>query len=143
MDIDVIAAQNEVAQLFMRQADPRWEHILVNVELKQFDEGLYSNVIAFAIGLADGDYVDESIPFHEATTMPAVVDLRDVMARASGQAPWLGMELTIDPPGQYRMTFSYEPGRRIAGIYDHESYYRFKPYIREWAAQRVARAPPR
>lgn len=142
MDLDIIAAQNTVAQAFMRQAPPRWEHILANVELKPLDDCIYSDVLAFAIVPADSGYEDATIAPDEAT-MAAVRDLRDAMARASGQAPWLGMELTVDLPGQYRMTFSYEPGKRVEGKHDYQSYYRFNTYVSDWAARRTAGALPR
>lgn len=140
MDAEIIAAQTAVAQAFMRQAHPNWQHILVNVELKQLDDGVYSDVVAFAIIPVDGGYEDESITLDEAA-MAAVGDLREAMARASKQAPWLGMELTVDPPGHYRLTFSYEPGKRVEGKHDHQSYYRFNTYVREWAAHRAVEAP--
>jgi hypothetical protein len=46
--------------------------------------------------------------------------------------------LVEDRPGKFRFSFSYDPPKRISGIYDDDSMGRFDRYLETYEAERAS-----
>src|SRR5260370_11659309 len=52
--------------------------------------------------------------------------MNDEIKRSEG-GRWATCDLEVDPPGKFRFSFSYDPPKRINGVFDDDSMGRFNP----------------
>jgi hypothetical protein len=60
--------------------------------------------------------------------------LRGLMAQRGDR--WSTCDLAIDPDGRYELHFSYGAPKRLNGVIDDESYWRFSRYLDDYKAGR-------
>jgi len=123
-------------------ADQTWEHALVNYELGEElpDEGgPQASYLAFYLVRAAGNV----LVVEELRPLPADMhyffqDLRRAMATDEPARRWGTAELTLSGDGRYRLTFDYNPPKRLNGILDEDSYDRFRAdrYLAAYATGR-------
>lgn len=135
MDLAALTAQQEVARVLMSEADPRWERIVVNLEVEPMDGQLAFNSVGLAVVKTPEGYRDVEVPLGERAKQ-AVSDMRQAMADGGEPQPWTAVEVVIDRPAAYRFDFAYDPPPRINGRYDERSYYRFTRVAQEYEAER-------
>jgi hypothetical protein len=56
--------------------------------------------------------------------------------RRTGGTRWGTCDLVVDQPGEFRFSFSYDPPKRINGIFDDDSMDRFTYYLERYEAER-------
>jgi hypothetical protein len=97
--------------------DPHWERIVVNYEIQDGDGGLTEDRLGFYI-VSDGtgDFRKRTLKFH-AVVKDLFRKLRAEIQQSEGQA-WGTCDLVIDLPGRFRFDFSYDPPKRINGVFE-------------------------
>jgi hypothetical protein len=128
-------AQDAVVRTIAKTIPGEWERIVVSYEMAYQDGGFIHNSLGFYIVRnEDGSFVDRDLSFTSETTT-AFVELNEASFRTNNEY-WGACDLVLDSIGKYEMNFSFDPPKRINGILDDQSYYRFSKYLEEYAASR-------
>jgi hypothetical protein len=128
--------QKKIVVALARGIDAPWERIVVNYEMQAEDGGLTEDRRGFYVAPDGvGGFHKGSLTF-DTTVKTLFRDLRDEMQRSEGQG-WGTCDLVIDQPGKFRFNFSYEPPKRINGVFDDESMGRFDRYLETYKAERA------
>lgn len=137
MNPTIMRLQEAIVTALVGTVSERWERIVVNYEMLEKDGGVAHDRLAFYITRdAAGDFRDSDLDLK-----PQVRDLftqmNDEFQRSVGQR-WGSCDLVVDPPAKYRFDFSYDPPKRLNGVFDEQSYDRFGPrYLENYKAERA------
>jgi hypothetical protein len=120
----------------------QWERIVVNYEMQEEYGGLTEDRLGFYI------LKDPSGEFHELGLKftPEVKGLfrkmNDEMQRTVGER-WGTCDLVVDQPGQFNFNFSYDPPKRINGVFDENSMGRLDRYLETYKTEqrRMIKSP--
>ena len=139
MNPRIATLQGNLVQAMAEHIDDDWERIFINYEMKQSGEGYLVDYILFYIKVTpDGDFEEVSLPSASEAINGAFIALADAMATDGDR--WGSCDVFVDADGQYRLTFSYDPPKRIEGVLDHSSSDRFDDYLDQYRAERAAMA---
>ena len=120
--------QEAVVVSVIQSIPEEWERVVINYEMMYTEEGHEENRLGFYIVKDDsGTLAKQRLGF----APPEIKALR-LLNEGSidiNREHWGICELVIDRNGKYTMTFSFERPKRINGIHDEESYYRFGKYL--------------
>jgi hypothetical protein len=134
---DIKQAQDELVRLVAQSIPEAWERIVINFEMSNVgQEDMDHNMIGFYI------VKDKTGGFAEKDDLKLTGDLVTAFTKlnraslATNKQYWSTCDLVLDSNGKYEMKFSFDPPKRINGILDEQSYYRFSKYLDEYAASR-------
>ena len=128
--------QKKIVSALAHSIDGAWERIMVNYEMQEEDGGLTEDRRGFYIVLdGAGGYRKVGLVFDSAVK-DLFRALRETMQSSEGQG-WGTCDLVIDQPGRFRFNFSYDPPKRINGVFDDESMGRFDRYLDAYKAERT------
>ena len=136
MTPEIAQAQDAVVKALMEVPDVPWERIVVNWEIKDDGGEKHMGTIAFCISRnPEGGLTKTDMKNLPSIVPKRLLALRELMARLQGDR-WAGCDLAIDSDGRYEFNFSYDPPKRLNGIIDDESYWRFGRYLDDYRAGR-------
>ncbi len=111
--------------------------IVVNLEIEEDAEGYRTDCLAFAVVPDGSGYVEREIQLDR----PGRDTVFALHAALGGQrGSWHSFDLVIEPDGAFEYEFSYDPPKRLNGVFDQQSYHRFDHYAAAFAARRRALA---
>lgn len=138
MNPTIVRLQEAIVTALAGTIPEPWERIVVNYEMQEKETGLAHDRLAFYIARdAAGNFRDVDLKIK-----PPVRDLftqmNDEFQRSVGQR-WGICDLVVDPPGRFRFDFSYDPPKRLNGVFDEQSYDRFNTakYLETFKAERA------
>lgn len=112
-----------------------WERIVADVEIAEHDDGYQLDAVSFAIARdADGTLSDPQFDL-STDARAAIVDLYK-QRKAAGDVLG-GFELQIDQPGTYAFHFSYDPPKRLNGIWDKAKEERLDQYLDHYRQEKA------
>jgi hypothetical protein len=121
----LVDLQNSAVLCLANAAAGGWDRLVVNFEIAELDEGSTRNAIALRFcKQGPGWRRDSFIVPHECCNLLA--QLFETMV-GNGGRPWGSCTVEIDPSGQYKYTFSYEPPKRLNDVFDDDA--TFKKYV--------------
>lgn len=135
MTPDIAQAQDALVKALASAPSEPWERIVANWEIG--DDGGKDDLstIAFCICRAeDGSLGETDLKLLPPTVPERLLALRALMAERGDR--WSTCDLAIDRDGRYEFHFAYGPPKRLNGIIDDESYYRFSRYLDDYRAGR-------
>jgi len=136
MNPRAIELQKQIVIVIAGGIADAWERIVVNYEMADEDGGLTEDRTGFYIAAdSSGELRDKDISFTDPVK-EMFRALREEMRKTSGDA-WSTCDLVIDPPGKFHYNFSYDPPKRINGVFDEESMGRFDHYLESYKAERA------
>lgn len=121
--IRITELQDEIVQMIAAKASGNWLEIVVNYEIDG-EQGV-SDSVAFFICDNDGEIVAQDIDF-EFEEDDLFTELRVLYGAV--QQVWSTLDFRLFSDGEFEFDFSYDPPKRINGIYDEESHLRFANY---------------
>jgi len=130
-------AQDATVLTIAKLIPEEWERVVVNFEMEEEEDGgVTHDVLAFYIVKKQaGGFSDKELKLTDEL-QAAFTELNRASLKTNKQY-WTTCDLVLDSNGKYEMKFSYEPPKRINGILDEDSYYRFgKKYLEEYTASR-------
>ena len=127
----IAAVQNKIAQYLVDNVFEPWEEIVMNCELSEKTKNL--SCALFYITNDPNDRRKGDIKLTSELTH-LLRKLNDVYYKKSGER-WGIFDLIIDSSGKYKFEFSYEKPKRLNGIFDEESHYRFENYLDKYKNQ--------
>jgi hypothetical protein len=137
MLLEMRHAQDAVVRTVASTISEPWERVVINFEMapQEDGEGFQHDMLGFYIVKdSAGEFAKREFKF-TSDVERAFSDLNSVSLRANKKL-WTTCDMVLDSNGKYTMNFSFEPPKRINGILDEESYYRFSKYLKEYAASR-------
>lgn len=138
MNDTAMELQKKIVVALARSVSEPWERIVVNYEMQEEDGGLTEDRRGFSIATdGAGGYRKATLTF-DATAKDLFRALQQEMQRSEGKG-WGTCDLVVDQPGRFRFNFSYDPPKRINGVFDEESMGRFDRYLETYAAERGGR----
>jgi len=135
---DVIESQQSLVRTLISMVEATWEHIVCNVEIKPLDdEEIYVDCLALVICSRDGALSTEPVRLNSAMKSDFGA-IRRAMMTDDGNRNWTGFELRIDRPDRFAFDFTYDPPKRVEGLHDHQSYFRFDTYLDDYKKRLAA-----
>jgi hypothetical protein len=130
-----IDVQKAIVIALSRGPGEPWERIVVNYEMQEEDGGLTEDRLGFCISKdPSGQFHQEDLSF-SPEVKGLFRRLNDEMQRTEGRR-WGTCELVVDQSGRFKFSFSYEPPKRINGVFDDVSTGRFDRYLEAYKAER-------
>lgn len=124
-----LEAQQAVVQAVVADA-PRadWQRLLADIEIRESNDGFHFDTVGIAVvktaeGTLDAPSFSIGRPAREA--MVKLYQER----KAGGDKSFGGFELQVESDGRYRFEFSYEPPKRLNGVWDKEKEQRLDNYL--------------
>lgn len=138
MNDTIMDLQRAIVTALAGAIPERWERIVVNYEMLETEGGMAHDRLAFYITTGPaGDLRDVDLAI-DSTVGELFARMNDELLRTAGRR-WGSCDLVIDPPGRFLFRLSYEPPRRLNGVFDEESYGRFGPrYLEAYRAERAS-----
>lgn len=96
-----------------------WERILLDVEIAEQADGYDLDTLGIVIRRNERNELEDPQFRLSEDSKKAIVALYDQRKQDAGEVLG-GFELTIDYPGKYRFQFSYDPPKRLNGVWDAE-----------------------
>lgn len=129
-------AQDAVVRSIAATITEEWERVVVNFEMADGEDGVQHNMLGFYITKGqNGGFAESELKFTREIEQ-AFTELNAASLKTNRKY-WSTCDLVLDSGGKYEMKFSFEPPKRINGILDEESYYRFgKKYLDSYSASR-------
>jgi hypothetical protein len=127
--------QKAIVVTLARDIPGNWERFVVNYEVQEEYGGLVENRIGFYI-FQD---MNQVLATDELAFGPEAKELFRALSeemRRTGGTRWGTCDLVVDQPGEFRFSFSYDPPKRINGIFDDDSMDRFTYYLERYEAER-------
>jgi hypothetical protein len=136
MSQTVMNLQKAIVTALARGIPDAWERIVVNYEMQEEDGGLTEDRLGFYIAKdPTGDLRESDLVFSpEVKTM--FREMNDETKRTAGDR-WRTCDLVVDKSGEFRFKFSYDPPKRINGVFDDDSLGRFNRYLETYKAERA------
>lgn len=123
--------QTVVRAVLADVSDADWVRIAADVEIIENSEAYHFDIVALAVvRCSDGTLEDPSISIGH-TARKAIAALYRARKKA-GSENFGSFELRIDRDGNYRFDFSYDPPKRLNGIWDAEKERRFDNYLEHY-----------
>jgi hypothetical protein len=136
MNNAVMEVQKKIVAALSRTIGAQWEWTVVNCEMQEEDGGPTEDRRGFYITPdGTGGFHKASLTF-DTTAKDLFRALGLEMRRSKGQGRG-GCDLVVDQSGRLRFNFSYDPPRRINGVFDEASMGRFDRYLQTYAAERA------
>lgn len=137
MDDEVSTLQGEIVQAIVAII-PCWERIVLNYEVVHGNGDPDTGCCFFHVTRAeDGTFaMDSELPLPDHVEA-LLMQMNDLMLAMAGSR-WGICDLVIDADGRYRFAFDYGPAKRLNGVLDHASHYRFNNYLAPYADERDA-----
>jgi hypothetical protein len=127
--------QKAIVTTLIRDITGGWERIVVNYEMQEEDGGLVEDRLGFYIS----QDAKQALTMNDLAFGPGLKELfrrlNEEMQRTEG-ARWGTCDLVVDQPGKFRFGFSYDPPKRINGVFDDDSMDRFDHYLETYKAER-------
>jgi hypothetical protein len=127
--------QEAIVAALVRDISGGWERIVVNYEMQEDDGGLVEE----RRGLYISQDAEQALDMNAVAFSPGLKDLfrrlNEEMQRTKGMR-WGTCDMVVDRPGRFRFSFSYDPPKRINGIFDDDSMGRFDRYLERYKAER-------
>lgn len=119
MNQSAMDLQEAIVVTLARDISGEWERIVVNYEMQEDDGGLVED----RLGLYISRDAQHALTMNDVAFGPGLKELfrrlNDEMHRTGGTR-WGTCDLVVDQPGKFRFSFSYDPPKRINGIYDDD-----------------------
>jgi hypothetical protein len=115
----VIELQDNAVQCFANAVMESWDHLVANFEIAEFDGVPTRNTIAIAFSYENGQWrrISFIAPYDCCNYL---AQLSKAMAKEGG-ITWGSCTLEVDSTDRYRYSFSYEPPKRLNGVFDDEA----------------------
>lgn len=137
MFLELGKAQDALAVTISKLIPEPWERIVISFEMNDEKDGtLSASMLGFYIVQTDtGEYDDRELAF-SMELQDAFMELNRACLAANKQ--YFGTcEFVLDSNGKYNIEYSYDPPKRMNGIINEESYYRFgKKYLENYIKER-------
>lgn len=133
---DLTTLYNECVKAVADSVGDEWEHIVVNYELRHRSRSTEEDSVSLYIHKVSGDYKLENFELSEAAEK-GFHNLSDALYEQKGSR-WGASTLTIEKNGTYNFDFSYEPPKRLAGIYDKDSFDFYNNYLEHYLKENAA-----
>ena len=136
MNKTAMELQKNIVVALASTIDAPWKRIVVNYEIQEEDGSLIEDRRGFTI-IPDGagDFRKGQLAF-DTEVKGLFRELRAEIQRSEGQG-WGTCDLIVDQPGRFRFNFSYDPPKRINGVFDEQSMGRFDRYLDTYKAERA------
>ncbi len=136
MDQATINLQEAIVTTLARGIPGAWERIVVNYEMQEEDGGLTEDRRGFYITKdATGDFRKGELAF-SSEVKALFRQMNDKIHQTEGHR-WGTCDLVVDQSGKFRFNFSYDPPKRINGVFDDDSMGRFDRYLETYKAERA------
>ena len=141
MNIDQMEKQKHIVVDLAQFISEDWRRIVLSYEVGDGPDLLEQDtMLSYITGPLD-NLKKVSLTGLPDKVRQAVFELSKMMADVSGRT-WSSCELIIDASGHYNFSFSYDPPKRINGIYDEQSYGRYNNYLDIYKAEIAATTVP-
>lgn len=130
------ALYEETVNAVADSVDDAWEHIIVNYELRHRSRSTEEDSVSLYVRKVSGDYQLENFELSESAEK-GFHKISDAMHEQKGSR-WGASTLTIEKNGTYNFDFSYEPPKRLAGIYDKDSFDFYNNYLDHYLKESAA-----
>jgi hypothetical protein len=133
MNVDVIDKQRDVVIAIARSVPEGWEQIAASYEVEdQPDTRVQNSVVAY-VWQDGGSYKSGSVEDIPDSVDAAFWALNEAMADPE-RGRWSTGNVTIKADGSYDFKFSYDPPKRINGVWDDESFGKYNDYAAFYTA---------
>lgn len=112
----LIDLQNRIVTTIARSIPEAWDTAVISIEIDLVDGEQTENYLGLFYKKSGDSFSQASWPL-PSECVDQFVCLRD----NSSSPPWTGCLLEFDSSGGYRFSYSYDPPKRINGIYDDEA----------------------
>lgn len=117
----LIHVQNEIVLRIAGTIGIPWEYCLIDFEREVVDEEPVEGCLALAFARGSGGWTRVSIRLpHDCYDL--FLDMLKLMT-SNEEGPWNSCTLEFDSAGKYRYSFSYEPPRRLNGVFDGDAFF--------------------
>jgi hypothetical protein len=127
--------QKAIVTALAREIPDAWERIVVNYEMQEEDGGLTEDRLGFYIEKDAAGNLRESELAFTPEVKRLFREMNDEIRRSEGER-WGTCDLVVDQPGKFKFSFSYDPPKRINGVFDDDSMGRFDRYLETYKAER-------
>ena len=127
--------QKAIVTALARDIPDAWERIVVNYEMEEEDDGLTEDRLGFYIAKDAVAGLREAQLAFSPEVKSLFREMNDEIQRSEGQR-WRTCDLVVDQPGKFRFSFSYDPPKRLNGVFDDDSMGRFDRYLETYKAER-------
>lgn len=124
-----LEAQQAVVQAVVADA-PRadWRRLLADIEIREGKDGYHFDTVGIAVVRGSDGTLDAPSFSIGRAAREAMVKLY-LERKAGGEKSFGGFELQVEPDGRYRFDFSYDPPKRLNGVWDKEKEQRLDNYL--------------
>jgi hypothetical protein len=133
MNQTIMDLQKAIVAGLARGIPGAWERIVVNYEMQEEDGGLTEDRRAFYIAKDAAGNLRKAELVFSPEVKAMFRQMNDEIKRSEGER-WGTCDLEVDPPGKFRFSFSYDPPKRINGVFDDDSMGRFDRYLETYKA---------
>jgi hypothetical protein len=127
--------QKAIVTALARDIADGWERIVVNYEMQEEDGGLTEDRLGFYIAKDPaGDFRESDLAF-SPEVKALFREMNEEIKRSEGER-WGTCDLVVDQPGKFKFSFTYDPPKRINGVFDDDSVGRFDRYLETYRAER-------
>jgi hypothetical protein len=127
--------QRAIVMALARDIPEAWERIVVNYEMQEEGGGVTEDRLGFYIAKDAAGSLREAELAFSPEVKRLFREMNDEIQRSEG-GRWGTCDLVVDQRGKFRFTFSYDPPKRINGVFDDESMGRFDRYLETYEAER-------
>lgn len=110
-----------------------WERVVINMEMEYDDEEkepILDTACFYIKSTAEGDYEQVAHELDRETEL--LFEAPNDLSLDLNQERWGSCDLVIDCSGKYRFKFDFEKPKRLGGIFDEQSVYRFNNYLQHY-----------
>jgi hypothetical protein len=135
MNETIMNLQKAIVWALARTIPDAWERIVVNYEMQEEDGGLVGDRLGLYISKAPAGNLRQSDLGFSPELKEMFRELNNETQRTEGER-WGTCDLVVDQPGRFLFNFSYDPPKRINGVFDDDSMGRFDRYLENYTAGR-------
>lgn len=129
-----LAKQIDVVTELAQSIQAEWCRIVITYELEDRPDLLTQNTMLFYIEETASGLKKVGVKDPSSAVEASLLALNKAMADGSDQS-WSSCEVVVDASGKYNFSFSYGPPKRINGVWDEESYFRYRNYLDTYKAE--------
>jgi hypothetical protein len=129
---DLRQSQDAAVTVIAKSISESWERVVVNYEMAESEDGTEHDMLGFYI-------VSDQAGRHAKKPLDLTPEIQEAFSDlnaaslSTNKQNWGTCDLTLDSNGKYTFDFSFDPPKRINGILDEASYYRFGKYLDEYS----------
>ena len=127
MNAHTLELQKSVVVAVAQAIPSAWERVIANYEVEDRADGRVENLIVVYVQSNGTELIAKGLEDAPSTVEKAFSALHEDSA-PSADARWTTSEIVIDADRGYRFTFSFDPPKRINGVFDHDSLDKFDAY---------------